>query len=103
MDGLAVALLLSVVVEKLIQLFKDLVNAVPFLPDKFRPLTVQLLSLACGLALAYSTGINTFELIGVKAIHPAMGIIITGLVIGKGSNFAHDFFQTFNQSKKGNY
>ena len=96
LDGLALVLLLAVVVEKLVEIFKDIVYTIPFLPDKFRPLTLELLSLACGLLLAFQTNINAFELLNVKILNPMVGIVTTGLVIGKGANFAHDFFQSYS-------
>ena len=101
MDGIALVFFLSVVVEKLLQLLKDLVNVIPFLPDKFKPLTIQIMSLACGLMVAYATDLNAFDLLSVKSIHPNIGIFITGLVIGKGANFAHDFFDNLAKPKKG--
>ena len=92
MDGLALVFLLAIVVEKLVEIFKTIVYAIPFLPDKFRPLTLELLSLACGLLLAFQANINAMELLKVNISNPFIGIGITGLVIGKGANFAHDFF-----------
>lgn len=100
MDGLALVSLLAVLVEKIVEIFKDIVYAIPFLPDKFRPLTLELLSLACGLVLAFQVNINAFELLNVKISNPMVGIGLTGLVIGKGANFAHDFFHSFGNEKK---
>lgn len=101
MDGLSLIFTLAVVVEKLVDLFKTVVYATPFLPDKFKPITLELLSLGVGIILAYETNSNSLTLMGVKTIDPLVGIIITGLVIGKGSNFAHDFFHYVNQKQKG--
>lgn len=100
MDGLALVFFLAVLVEKVVEIFKDIVYAIPFFPDKFRPLTLEFLSLACGVVLAFQSSINALELLDVKISTPAVGIVITGLVIGKGANFAHDFFHTFGQNKK---
>lgn len=99
MDGLALVILLAVVVEKVVEVVKDIVYAIPFFPDKFRPLTLKLISLACGVLLAFQSGINVLEILNVKTTNPMIGIGITGLVIGKGSNFAHDFFQSFTKVK----
>ena len=99
MDGLALVFLLAVMVEKLVEVFKDIVYSIPFLPDKFRPLTLEVLSLACGLLFAFQENIDAFILLGVKIINPWIGVAITGLVIGKGANFAHDFFQSFCKVK----
>jgi len=100
MDGLTLVVFLAIVVEKVVEIFKGVVNAIPIFPDKLRPLTLELLSLACGVLLAFQSGINALELLDVKIVNPLIGIAITGLVIGKGSNFAHDFFHTFSRNKK---
>ena len=99
MDGLSLVFILAIVVEKLVDIFKDVVYSIPFLPDKFRPLTLELLSLACGLLLAFQSNINALDLLNVKLSNPMIGIGITGLVIGKGANFAHDFFHTFSKNQ----
>jgi len=100
MDGLALVFMLAVLVEKVVEIFKDIVYAIPFFPDKFRPLTLELLSLACGVLLAFQSDINALELLAVKISNPGVGIVITGLVIGKGANFAHDFFHSFSKNNK---
>jgi len=97
LNGLVLVFLLAIVVEKLVEIFKDIIYAIPFLPDEFRPLTLELLSLACGLLLAFQTNINAFELLNIKITDPFVGIITTGLVIGKGANFAHDFFSSYKK------
>lgn len=99
MDGLALVFLLAIVVEKLVQIFKDIVYAIPFFPDKFRPLTLEILSLALGLYLAFQANINAFELFNLSVFNPTVGMVISGLVIGKGANFAHDFFQSYSNNK----
>lgn len=58
MDGLTLVFFLAVVVEKLVEIFKNIVYFIPFFPDKFRPLTLELLSLACGLFLAFQANIK---------------------------------------------
>ena len=100
MDALSLVVILAIVVEKLVELFKRLVYIMPFLPTKFRPLTIEIFSLALGILLAYESQINALDLLGVPTQDNIVGIIVTGLVIGKGSNFAHDFFHNFNQKGK---
>jgi len=100
MDGLALVFFLAVIVEKVVEIFKDIVYTIPFFPDKFRPLTLEVLSLVCGVVIAFQSNINALELLDVKISTPAVGIVITGLVIGKGANFAHDFFHSFGKNTK---
>lgn len=102
MDAISLVMLLAVVVEKVVELFKTLVYSIPFIKDKFRPLTLELISLGTGVLLAYETQINALGLMGIQTKDSLIGIIITGLVIGKGSNFAHDFFHyVYNKQKSG--
>ncbi|WP_088228095.1 hypothetical protein [Desulfosporosinus sp. FKB] len=101
MDGLVLISILAVVVEKLVEIFKDIVYAIPIFPNKFRPLTLELLSLTFGLILAFQSNVNALQLLNVNTINPITGVVITGLVIGKGANFAHDFFHTVGQNQKG--
>lgn len=99
MEGLTLVFFLAIVVEKLVEIFKDTVYAIPFLPDKFRPLTLNIISMAIGLLLAFQANIDAFKLLDVKVVDPLIGVVITGLVISKGANFAHDFFHSFSQNK----
>lgn len=100
MDGLALVFLLAVVVEKVVEVFKDIVYVIPFFPDNFRPLTLELFSMACGLLLAFQSNIDALKLLDVQISNPIIGTVITGLVIGKGANFAHDFFHTVGKDQK---
>lgn len=100
MDALSLVMLLAIVVEKVMELFKTLVYSIPFFPDKFRPLTLELISLVFGMLLAYETQMDALALIGIQTQNSFVGIIITGLVIGKGANFAHDFFHFFSKKPK---
>lgn len=99
MDAISSIFILAVVVEKLVELFKTLVYALPFLPEKFKPMTLELISLGLGILLAYETNINSLTLMGVETLDPLVGVVITGLVIGKGSNFAHDFYHYVSKTK----
>lgn len=100
MDVISSIFILAVVVEKVVELFKTIVYALPFISDKFKPITLELISLGTGILLAFQTNIDSLALLGVQTQNPLVGVIITGLVIGKGSNFAHDFFHNINQKPK---
>jgi hypothetical protein len=70
MDGLTLVFFLVIVVEKIVEILKDIVYAIPIFPDKFRPPSLELLSLACGVLLAFRSGINALELLDVKITNP---------------------------------
>ncbi len=50
-------------------------------------------AIAIGLILAVGANIDIFVLLGVPLKFSLMGNIITGLIISRGANFAHDILQ----------
>lgn len=54
-----------------------------------------------GVALAFAYGLDLLTAAGVPAQHPAVGVILTGLVIGRGSNYLHDFTALFQKAQTG--
>lgn len=43
-----------------------------------------------GILLAIITGLDMFEMLGLKLSIPILGEIITGLLLSRGANFMHD-------------
>lgn len=62
--------------------------------DEIQPL--KYVSLAVGVALAFAYNLDViYEAFGFVAAWPGVGVVITGLAIGRGSNFVHDFWTTY--------
>ena len=49
-----------------------------------------------GLLLALGTRLDLLEMIGVPTYIPYMGIVLTGLLISRGANFAHDLIEVIS-------
>lgn len=49
-----------------------------------------------GLLLALGTRLDLLEMIGVPTYIPYMGIVLTGLLISRGANFAHDLLEVIS-------
>ena len=47
-----------------------------------------------GLLLALGTRLDLLELVGIPVYIPYLGTILTGLLISRGANFAHDLLDT---------
>jgi hypothetical protein len=47
-------------------------------------------SLITGVLLALVTGVNIFPLLGVNVKVEVLGVILTGILLGRGSNYVHD-------------
>ncbi|MDP2952814.1 MAG: hypothetical protein Q8O76_05820, partial [Chloroflexota bacterium] len=52
-----------------------------------------------GLALAYELDALK-SLLGVSAPLPYAGKVLTGLMLGRGANFIHDFYTSYLQREK---
>lgn len=57
---------------------------------------IRYVALAVGMALTLAFKLNAFKVFfGLETDIPYVGEIVTGLIIGRGSNFLHDFYKTY--------
>lgn len=48
-----------------------------------------------GIAIAWELGLDIFSLLNVQPLHVAAGWILTGLLLGRGSNWIHELIKSF--------
>lgn len=53
-------------------------------------------ALVVGIVIALATGLDVLTLVNVPARIPAVGIVLTGILISRGSNFVHDLVASIN-------
>ena len=46
-----------------------------------------------GVGVALAFGLDVFELVGVPATVPVVGMVLTGVLISRGSNYVHDILK----------
>lgn len=101
-------LFLSVFVEGLIKYLFDVLTGVEddtsTIPNprivKFKPYT-HFVSLLLGVVLAFAYKIDIpAALFGLTAMNSVFGYIISGVIIGRGSNYANDFISKIRASTK---
>jgi protein-S-isoprenylcysteine O-methyltransferase Ste14 len=89
-SAVAAALFLAFVLERLIEHFVK-----PVLPEKFA-WAVPYLALVVGILFAFAFGVDavtpTLEQFGTKPIMAWAGVLLTGMIIGGGSNLIHDIW-----------
>lgn len=57
---------------------------------------MQYVALAMGLLLAFAYNLDIiFEAFGYTANWPWIGVVVTGLAIGRGSNYVHDLWTRY--------
>lgn len=57
-------------------------------------------ALVVSISITIGTQIDIFNLFGIKTTIPFMGIILTGILVSRGSNFIHDLLEKLSRSMK---
>ena len=120
METLSSILVLAALAEALVEylvrpLVNTLTNAVPALeapssetgfgptdpqqsvpPDRREPLSardllLRYLAAGTGIGLAFAYQVDLFTLFGLQPPVAWLGYLVTGIILGRGSNFVHDF------------
>lgn len=58
-------------------------------------------ALIIGLLLAIGTRLDLLAIVGIPIYIPYLGTVLTGLLISRGANFAHDIFETISSLYQG--
>jgi len=84
--------LVALLVETIVEIIKPLyVWLEQILDSREVPVEIDLIvALAVAIALAFGANLNIFEVAGIPFAWPAVGCVVTGLLLSKGSNFVHD-------------
>lgn len=61
--------------------------------DALRQQLGRLWSGALGVLIAWELGTDVFSLLGAQVVHPVVGLVLTGLLFGRGSNWVHEFIK----------
>lgn len=57
---------------------------------------IQYVALGIGLLIAFAYRLDLiWELLGYRAVQPWVGIAISGLLVGRGANYLHEFAQKY--------
>ena len=99
----------GLVTKALLVLFASVINEAvneffftPFLDllrdridETVRVQIIRLWSGIVGIGIAYEFQLMLFAMMGTGALHPWADIALTGLLLGRGSNFIHDLLKRF--------
>lgn len=53
-------------------------------------------ALAIGVLIAFATNVDILELVGIESSIPNIGILFCGILISRGANFIHEFYNKLN-------
>jgi len=84
--------LVAAVVTAIVEIVKPLYLWLEIIIDKREiPVEIDLIvAQTVAIALAFGANLNVFEVAGIPFAWPAVGCVVTGLLLSKGSNFVHD-------------
>lgn len=86
---IAGAVLLATVIEGLVEYLFGEVDAVkPYL---------KYVALAFGIVAAFAYNLDLLAYLGMSAAFPFVGNVISGLIIGRGSNYVNDIISAFKK------
>lgn len=57
-------------------------------------------AMVVGLLIAFGTGVDLFQTLGIPFRIPYIGVLLTGLLISRGANFIHDLFLALNMGNE---
>lgn len=56
-------------------------------------------ALIISIILAYTANIDIFSMLGITLSMKLIGVVLTGILISRGTNFIHDFISKLTQNK----
>lgn len=77
---------LGVLVEFVVEIIKSVI-------DNGKVNKNVVLSLVIGILIAFTTQIDTLELLNIPAYIPYVGVVISGILISRGSNIVHSLME----------
>lgn len=81
----------AIIVEALIEYIKTLMKALE--EKQYKTLGTQIASIILGIGLACLLGLDFFGMLGIVVPYPIVGMILSGLIMSRGSNYFSDFLK----------
>ena len=93
-------LVMAAVVEAVVTLLMSV-----YTPDTSKPFLERInlkliLSIGVGLLLAFGFNADMLIALGLPTAVPPIGLVLTGLLLGRGSNFVHDIVKLAQVTKE---
>lgn len=92
MQGLELLLVIAVLIEGIVEWIKD------FTLSKVKAQKVA--ALIVSMLVALTTGADVLAALGIPSEVPYLGCVLTGFLISRGANYAHDLWDRVNRWQK---
>ncbi len=81
-------------------IWEILKKLIPVIDDRIWSYLNLVGSLAVSVFVGVATGVDIFHLLGIDLKWPVVGVVLTGIIISRGSNFIHDLVTRLQSSSK---
>ena len=89
MEAITMVLILAMMIEAVVQVFKGWVPETANVPKWLWPAA----STALGVTLCLLAQVDLLTILGVELMTPLVGQVLTGVIISRGASFVHDLWQ----------
>ena len=93
MNNLMILFAAAILTEGIWEILKNFVSSIPSVNEKTMKLINVAGALLIGILIAVLTDTNIFLLLDIEMKWPAAGVVLTGILISRGSNYVHDLMK----------
>lgn len=96
--NIAVIIAVAILIEGLVEYGKNIADM--FYGGDKKTAIIQMVTIVVGVTLAFAFGANMFVPLGL-AVNNYIGMILTGIVMSRGSNYVSDLISKIGQTTVG--
>ena len=90
MQTIVLILVLAITVEAIIQYSKTIIEMLE--KKQYKTFATQLAAILLSVFICFTAGVDLY-LVGVSLTLPWLGMLLTGIVVSRGSNYTSDFIK----------
>ena len=91
MQTVVLILVLAITVEAIIQYSKTIIEMLE--KKQYKTFATQLAAILLSVFICFTAGVDLYTLVGVSFTLPWLGMLLTGIVVSRGSNYPSDFIK----------
>ena len=91
MQTVVLILVLAITVEAIIQYSKTIIEMLE--KKQYKTFATQLAAILLSVFICFAAGVDLYTLVGVSFAIPWLGMLFTGIVVSRGSNYTSDFIK----------
>ena len=91
MQTIVLILVLAITVEAIIQYSKTIIEMLE--KKQYKTFATQLAAILLSVFICFTAGVDLYTLVGVSFTLPWLGMLLTGIVVSRGSNYTSAFIK----------